>query len=63
MPFLCWERLFSMLCMLYTDKGSTLNLDLALSDNYVMIMIMMMLIYVCVCICMSLSDRIMIVLC
>ena len=44
--------------MVCTYKGSSLNLDLMLSGNYVMIMIMLMFIYVC----MSLSDMIMIVL-
>jgi len=39
-PWLCWERL---LCM---DKGSSLNLDLMVSSNYVLIMIMLMSIYV-----------------
>ena len=46
MPWLCWELFFSMLCMLSIDKGSSLNLDLMISSNYVVIMIMMMSIYV-----------------
>jgi len=42
MPCLCWEFLFSMLCMLCMDKGSFLNLDLMISSNCVVIMIMLM---------------------
>ena len=38
MPWLCCGLLFSMLCM---DKGSSLNLDLMISSNYVVIVIMM----------------------
>jgi hypothetical protein len=54
MPWLCWELLFSMLCMLCMNKGSSLNLDLMISGNYVMIMIMLMLyIYICMYVCMS----------
>ena len=60
MPWLCWEQLFSMLCM---NKGSSLNLDLMLSGNYVMTLIMLMFIYVYMYVCVSLSDRMMIVLC
>lgn len=45
--WICWERLFSMLCMMCTDKGSSPNLDIILSCNYVMIMIMLISIYVC----------------
>lgn len=48
MPWLCWEQLFSVLCMVCIDKGSSLNLELMLSNCYVIIMIMMMFIYVCV---------------
>jgi len=62
-PWLCWKPLFSMLCMVCTDKGSSLNLELMLSNNYVMIMTMMVFIYACMYVCMSLSDRIMIFLC
>jgi len=47
MPWLCWEGLFSMWCMVRIDKASSLNLDLMLSGNYVMIMIMLMFIYIC----------------
>ena len=50
MPWLSWEMLFSMLCMLCTDKGSSLNLNNMVSNNYVMIMIMVIYIrciYVC----------------
>lgn len=36
-PWLCWEKLFSMLCRLCTDKGSSLNLDLMTFGNYVVI--------------------------
>lgn len=60
MPWLCWERLFSMLYILYMNKGSYLNLDLMLSDNCVMIMIVLMFIYVCIHLCMSLSHKMMI---
>jgi len=46
MPWICWEHLFLMLCMLFTHKGSSLNLDLMISSNYFLIMIMPMSIYV-----------------
>lgn len=62
MPWLCWERLFPMLCMLCMNKGSSLNLDLMLLGNYFMIMILLMFKYVYMYVCMSLSDRMMIVL-
>ena len=48
MPQLCWEMLFSMLCM---NKGSSLNLDLVISGNYVLIMIMLN-VYICIHVCM-----------
>ena len=51
MPWLFWELLFSMLCMVSIDKGSYLNLDLMLSSNYVVIMIMLMFIHVGVYVC------------
>lgn len=60
MPWLCWERFFSML---YMDKGSSLNLDPMLPSNYVVIMIMVMFIYVSMHVCMSLSNKMMIALC
>lgn len=48
MPWLCWERFFSMLCM---NKGSSLDLDFDiwqlcydLDYGYV---------YICRCVCMS----------
>ena len=63
MHLLCWELLFSMLCMCLINKGISLNLDLMLSGNYVMIMIMLMFIYVFMNVCMSLSNKVMIVLC
>lgn len=44
MPCLCWELLFSMLCM---DKGSSLNLDLMNTSNCIVILIML----ICVCVC------------
>jgi len=46
MPWLCCELLFSMLCMLFIDKGSSLNLDLMSISNCALIMIM--LIFMCV---------------
>ena len=46
-----------MLYMMCTDKGSSLNLDLMISGNYVVIMIMLMSIYVYMYVCMSFSDR------
>jgi len=46
MPWLCWELPFSMLCMLCTDKGSSLNLDLMNNGNFVVIMIMIIFIYI-----------------
>ena len=52
MSWLYWELLFSMLCMVRTDKGSSLNLDLMLSGNYVMIMTMLMFLYVHMYVCM-----------
>ena len=58
MPWLCQELSFSMLCMLCTDKGSTLNLDLMIFGNYVVIMITLMSIYVYLYVCISLSDRV-----
>jgi len=62
LPWLCLERLFSILYMLYMDKGSSLSLDLMLFGVYIMIMIILMFIYVYVYACMSLSNRMMIVL-
>ena len=50
MPWICWESLFSILCMLEIDKGSPLNLYLMISSNYVVIMIMLM--YICIHVCM-----------
>ena len=44
------------------NTGSSLNLDLMLSGNYVMIMIMLVSIYVYMNICMSSSDKVMIIL-
>ena len=58
MPWLCWELLFLMLCMLCMDKGSSLNLDLMIFSSYVAIMIMLMTIYVYMYVCMSLFDRV-----
>lgn len=57
MPWINWEVLFSMLCMLCMDKGSSLNVDLMISGNYVVITIMLMSIYVYICACKSLTDR------
>ena len=45
-----------MLCMLFMNKGSSLNLDLTIYSNYVMIMIMIMSIYVYMHVCMSFSK-------
>lgn len=45
-PWLCWEQLFLMLCMLWMDKGSYLNLDLMIFGNYVVIMFILMFIYI-----------------
>jgi len=45
MPWLCWKLLFSMLCMLCTDKGSSLNLDIMNDGNRVVIMNMLMIMY------------------
>jgi len=55
MPCLCWEQLFSMLCM---NKGSSLNLEIMLSGNYGKIIIMLMFIYVytCVYVCCCLTG-------
>lgn len=58
MPQLCWELLFSMLCMLCTDKGSSFNLNPMISINYVVIMIMMMSIYVYMYVHMLLSNKV-----
>ena len=58
MPWLCWELLFSMLCMLCTDKGSSLNIELMIYGNYVVIMIILTSIYVYMYVCMPLSDRV-----
>ena len=58
MTWLSWELFFSMLCMMCMDKGSSLNLDLMIYDNYVMIMIMLMSISIYMDICMSFYDRI-----
>lgn len=66
MPWLCLELLFSILCMCCMDKGSSLNLDLMISGNYIMIIIMLMSIYEYMCVymlCFTGSSRIMIVLC
>jgi len=52
MPWLCFELFFLMLCMCCTHKGSSLNLDLMISGNYIMIMIMLMFIYACMYVCM-----------
>lgn len=49
MPWLCWELLFSMLCMHCMNKGSSLNLDLMISSNYIVIMITLMSICVYQC--------------
>lgn len=51
MPLLCRELFFSMLHMCCTHKGSSLNLNLMLSSNYVLIMIMMMFICVYMYVC------------
>ena len=45
-PWLCWEWSFSMLCMFYMNKGSSLNLDLMIFGNYVVIMFVLMFLYV-----------------
>jgi len=45
-----------MLCMLCTNKGSSLNLDLINNGNYVVIMIMLMSICVYMYVCMLLYD-------
>ena len=58
MLWLCWEPLFSMLCMLCTDKENSLNFDLTIFGNYVVIVIMLMSIYVYMYVCMSLSDKV-----
>ena len=44
MPWLCWESLFSMFCMLCMDKGSSLNLNVMISSNYVDV-------YICIHVC------------
>jgi len=54
MLWLCWEFFFSMLCMCCTHKGSSLNLDLTVSSDYVVIMIMLSIcvyMYVCMYVC------------
>ena len=58
MPWLCWELLLSISCMLCTDKGSYLNLDLMISGNHVVIRIRLMSIYVYMYVHMSFSDRV-----
>ena len=58
MAWLCWELLFSMLCMLCTDKGSSLDLNLVISSNYLIITIMLMSIYAYMYVFMSFSDRV-----
>ena len=55
MPFLCWEPLFSMLCM---DNWHSLNLYLMISGSHVVIRIMLMSIYVNMYLCMSLYDMV-----
>lgn len=58
MPCLCWEPLFSMLCMRCTDKGISLNLDLRITSKCVVIMIMLMPIFVYMYVCIYLSNRV-----
>ena len=55
MPWLCWELLFSMWRMCCMHKGSSINLDLMISSNYVVIMIMLMSICVYMYV---MSDRV-----
>ena len=52
MPWLCWELLFSMLCVSCIGKGSSHDLDVIISGNYVLIMIMLTFIYVYMYVCM-----------
>ena len=48
-----------MLCMVCTDKGISLNLDLMVSGTYVLTMIMLTSIYVYMYVCMYvMSDRV-----
>lgn len=59
MPWLCWELLFSMLCICFTHIGSSLNLEFMISSRYVVIMIMLMSICVYMYVCMYvMSDRV-----
>ena len=46
MPWLFWELLFPMLCMLCTYKGSYVNIYPMIPSNYVVVMVMLMSIYV-----------------
>jgi len=46
-PWLCWELLFSMLCMLFMHKGRYFNLDLMIFGDCVVTMITLMFLYVC----------------
>ena len=58
MPWLCWDccSQYYTCCM---NKGSTLNLDLIISGNFVVIMIMLRIIYVYMWVCMYvMSDRV-----
>ena len=57
MPWLRWEQLFWMLCMMWKDKGSSLNLDLMISSTYIMIIIMMIFIYVHMYVCFAWQSR------
>lgn len=58
MPWICWELLFSMLCMCCTHKGSYLNFDLMISGNYIVITIMLMSICVYMYVCVhAMSNR------
>lgn len=53
MPSLSWELLFSMLCLLCMNKGSSLNIGLMLYGNYAIIMITLIFIYVYMYVCIS----------
>ena len=59
MPWFCENRCSQCCACCEQIKGSSLNLDLMVSGNYVMIMIMLMFIDVCKYICMYVMyDRV-----
>jgi len=58
MPCLCLQLLLLTPYMHYTNKGSSLNLDLMKIGNCVVIMVTLLSIYVYIYVCMLLSDRV-----